>query len=204
VHQDFGPAMLALTEPQRRFVLALFETNPGRGALQRAAIRAGYGGGKSSIRSINSMAHELWRSEKVRAAYAEQGHKYIGHASVAALKAVHELVLDASHPDHLKACRIFIDRTWPTETHQKIDVTHHKKVDDTEAWGIALRLSQETGIPIEKLMGASNPRLAEMKQIQNAQPEPKANGSHVVLDAVAVEVKPEPASETERPREIHK
>jgi hypothetical protein len=55
VHEDLGEAMLALSEKQRAFVWALFEVPPGRGAYQRAAIRAGYGNGKSNIRTLNQL-----------------------------------------------------------------------------------------------------------------------------------------------------
>ena len=41
---EMGPAMRALTEKERRFVLALYELPAGRGALTKAALRAGYGG----------------------------------------------------------------------------------------------------------------------------------------------------------------
>lgn len=45
---EWGPAMNALTEKQRRFVLALYQVKPGHGAQVKAAKLAGYGTPRSS------------------------------------------------------------------------------------------------------------------------------------------------------------
>ena len=169
-----GPAMQELSPLQRRFVWALFETPPGPGCFTRAAKRAGYGK-NSNHKTLVQMAHMLWRNEKIRRAYQETGHKYIGHAAVAALKAVHELVLKPSHPDHLKACRIFIDRGWPAESLQRIDVSHTHKTDNREAMDLAVRFAAELGVPVEKLIGASRPVPADMKLIEGSATEVKSD-----------------------------
>jgi hypothetical protein len=48
---EWGPAMKALNEKQRRFVLALYQVKPGHGAQVRAARLAGYGTPNSSAAS---------------------------------------------------------------------------------------------------------------------------------------------------------
>jgi hypothetical protein len=157
-----GPAMQALTDRQRKFVLALYELPAGRGALTRAAQRAGYGGKPNSMRQI---AHALWNNEKVRRAFQEVGYRYIGTTAVAAIQAARDLIFQPDHPDHLKACRMFIDRGWPIETHshQKIDVAHAHEIhiSDTEGAKLARRLAAELGMPEEKLLGWS--RMQETK-----------------------------------------
>ena len=151
---EMGPAMRALTEKERRFVLALYELPAGRGALTKAALRAGYGGNYKSTRQI---AHALWQSDKIRKAFAETGYRYIGVTSVAAIQAARELIFQPEHPDHLKACRMFIDRGWPLEnlTKQQIDVTHTQRVELDPR--MMLRLAEELNVPLEKLVGASRP-----------------------------------------------
>jgi len=151
---ELGPAMQALTEKQRKFVLSLYELPAGRGALTRAAQRAGYGGKPNSVRQI---AHALWNNEKVRRAFQEVGYKYIGTTAVAAIQAARELIFQPEHPDHLKACRMFIDRGWPLEnlTKQQIDVTHTQRVELDPR--VMLRLAEELNVPLEKLVGASRP-----------------------------------------------
>jgi hypothetical protein len=161
---ELGPAMQALTEKQRKFVLSLYELPAGRGALTRAARRAGYGGKPNSLRQI---AHALWNNEKVRRAFQEVGYRYIGTTAVAAIQAARELIFQPEHPDHLKACRMFIDRGWPLETlsKQQIDVTHTQRVElDPRQM---LRLAEELNVPLEKLMGASRPP-EEMKKLFGA------------------------------------
>ena len=151
---EMGPAMRALTEKQRRFVLALYELPAGRGALTKAALRAGYGNNYKSTRQI---AHALWQNEKIRKAFAETGYRYIGVTSVAAVQAARELIFQPNHPDHLKACRMFIDRGWPIETlsKQQIDVTHTQRVELDPV--VMLRMAEQLNVPLEKLMGTSRP-----------------------------------------------
>lgn len=158
IADDLGPAMQALTTMQRRFVVSLYELPPGRGCLKNAAKRAGYGRG-SNDKTLRQISSALWNNEKIRRAYQEVGYRYIGHTAVAAIKAARELLFQPTHPDHLKACKLFIDRGWPIETHshQKIDVAHSHafRVSDDEAVELAKRLAAELGVPEEKLLGWS-------------------------------------------------
>jgi hypothetical protein len=163
---NLGPAMLALTVRQRAFVMALYELPATRGSLSAAAARAGYNA--RNKKSLNQMAHSLWNNERVRAAFQETGYRYIGHTAVAAIKAAQELIYTPDHPDHLKACRMFIDRGWPVETYQKVDVTHehHHQVRTPDPL-IMQALADQLGIPVNRLWGAS--RVPEPKLIE-AQP----------------------------------
>jgi hypothetical protein len=176
---EMGPAMRALTEKQRRFVLALYELPAGRGALTRAAQRAGYGGNHKSTRQI---AHALWQNEKIRKAFAETGYRYIGVTSVAAIQAARELLFKPNHPDHLKACRMFIDRGWPLETlsKQQIDVTHTQRVELDPR--VMLRMAEQLNVPLEKLMGTSRPPEEMSKLFGPDWREPK------LFDATPIEI----------------
>jgi hypothetical protein len=160
-------------------VLALYELPAGRGALTRAAQRAGYRGKPNSL---GQMAHALWNNEKVRRAFQEVGYRYIGTTAVAAIQAARELIFQPKHPDHLKACRMFIDRGWPLESvsKQQIDVTHTQRVElDPRQM---LRLAEELNVPLEKLMGASRPPEEMAKLFGNEWREPK------LIEATPVEI----------------
>ena len=59
---EWGPAMRALNEKQRRFVLALYQVKPGYGAQVRAARLAGYGTPSSSPESWAALAKRRFRA----------------------------------------------------------------------------------------------------------------------------------------------
>jgi hypothetical protein len=164
---NLGPCMLALTVRQRAFVMALYELPATRGSLSAAAARAGYSA--KNKKSLNQMAHALWNSDKIRAAFQETGYRYIGHTAVAAIKAAKELIYQPEHPDHLKACRMFIDRGWPTESYQRVDVSHqhHHQVWTPDPL-IMQALADQLGIPVNRLWGASR---VEPKLIESAPAE---------------------------------
>ena len=175
-----GPAMLALTPRQRAFVLALYELPATRGSLAAAAARAGYS--SKNKKSLNQMAHALWNSDKIRRAFQETGYRYIGHTAVQAIKAAKELIYRPEHPDHLRACRMFIDRGWPLETlsKQQIDVTHTQRVELDPR--ILMRLAEQLNVPLEKLMGASRPPDEMAKLFGADSREPK------LIEATPVEI----------------
>jgi hypothetical protein len=154
---NLGPAMLALTPRQRAFVLALYELPPTRGALTKAAVRAGYGR-NSNTKTLAQIAHKLWTHEKIRRAFQETGYRFIGHTAVAAIQAARELIFQPTHPDHLKACRLFIDRGWPIEnlSKQQIDITH-THTDAPPDIRLLRRFAENLGVPLERLVGASRP-----------------------------------------------
>ena len=65
---DIGPAMSALTEKQRRDVLALFDAPRTHGSGVFAVKIAGYGTPTSSRQSLAQLAYQLNNDPKVQAA----------------------------------------------------------------------------------------------------------------------------------------
>ena len=101
-----GPAMAALTEKQRRYVIALFEAPKSHGALTFAAKRAGYGTATSSRQSLSQMAHALNADPKVQAAIAEVSQQYITVLGPHAVRALKKLLDDPKARDHGRALGI--------------------------------------------------------------------------------------------------
>jgi phage terminase small subunit len=113
---EWGPAMKALNEKQRRFVLALYQVKPGHGAQVRAARLAGYGTPNSSAASWAALASRLIHDEKIQAALREHDQKVLRAAAPRALRALHGMVEDPDHKDHARAVGMVLDRTHPVET----------------------------------------------------------------------------------------
>ena len=128
-----GPAMRALNARQRAFVFALFEENPGHGALAAAARRAGYGNpdGSSTARTMATIASRLADDERVQAAITEITKKRIRREGPAAVAAINEIVSNPGHKDRLRAATTILERIDPVETKHKIEVTH--KADHTKS-----------------------------------------------------------------------
>jgi hypothetical protein len=175
IGDELGPAMQALTAMQRRFVVSLYELPPGRGCLKNAAKRAGYGRG-SNDKTLRQISSALWNNEKIRRAYQEMGYRYIGHTAVAAIKAARELLFQPTHPDHLKACKLFIDRGWPVESLQTVNVTHTEKVEFDPV--LMQRLADELGVPLHRLIGWQQTKVIEGKAAEQPQSENSSNSAN--------------------------
>src|ERR1700746_726541 len=72
-----GPAMMALTPKQRRFVLELRYGPAGYGSEVRAARAAGYGTPTSTDNAMKVLAHQAQHHPKVQEALKEVGGKII-------------------------------------------------------------------------------------------------------------------------------
>jgi phage terminase small subunit len=114
--EAWGPAMKALNEKQRRFVLALYQVKPGHGAQVKAARLAGYGTPNSSAASWAALASRLIHDERVQAAFREHDQKVLRAATPRALLALHGMVEDPGHKDHARAVGMVLDRVHPVET----------------------------------------------------------------------------------------
>ncbi len=97
---DDGPAMRELTVRQRAFVLAYFEARSGAAA----ARAAGYSEG-ASRRNLKTMAYELLRNAKVKAAILEVARgRYVGLLPKA-MSVQEEIMNDPKHRDRFKAAQ---------------------------------------------------------------------------------------------------
>jgi phage terminase small subunit len=125
---EWGPAMRALNEKQRRFVLALYQVKPGYGAQVRAARLAGYGTPSSSPESWAALASRLIHDEKIQAALREHDQKVLRAAAPRALRALHGMVEDPEHKDHARAVGMVLDRVHPVETVHHVRSEHRHVV----------------------------------------------------------------------------
>lgn len=99
---DLGPAMRALTEKQRGFVIAMFETDLENPKYTDFARRAGYTGNDEGIRVT---AHRLAHSEKIQAAIKEEADRRSTAFLPRALSRLHKITNDPFHKDTLAAAK---------------------------------------------------------------------------------------------------
>lgn len=119
-----GPAMAALSDKQRRFVVALFEAPKSHGSLTFAARRAGYGNENSSRQSLSQMAHQLSGDPKIQAAIAEVSQQYITVLGPHAVRALKNVLSNPAHRDHGRALGIVMDRVAPQNSTHTVKVEH--------------------------------------------------------------------------------
>jgi phage terminase small subunit len=123
---SLGPAMRALTEKQRRFVLEL-ATFPatGYGAAVRAAKAAGFGTPTSTDNAMKVTAHRLMHTPKVQDALREVGYKNIRAEAFEAIRTTAAIARNPKHKDCLKANLALMDRGgFGIETVHHVEVAH--------------------------------------------------------------------------------
>lgn len=144
---EYGPAMAALTEKQRRFVLAMVEV-PGCSHADAARI-AGYSDVKDGAKV---RGHHAAHNPKVQDAIREEAGKRLHSSSLIAANVIVAMLTDASVPakEKLKAAGMLLDRTGFAAV-QKIDVTRKD-----ESGGAVLdqirRLAEKLQVPVGKLL----------------------------------------------------
>jgi hypothetical protein len=145
---DLGPAMLALSAMQRKFVVAMVEQG---GSAYRCALAAGYSDGPG----IRQNAWALSHNTRVQEAIREFGLKMMGVGALTALKFCLETVDNpAVEPQHrLKAATILMDRGgMPAISEQKISVVH-KDETSQELIKQITAMSKTLGVDPKKLIG---------------------------------------------------
>lgn len=149
--EDFGPAMLALTEPRRRFVLALLDQT-GKPNYADAARAAGYSD-KSDGAKVTG--HHLAHNARVIAALHEESRKrftLLGWRGVLGLSAIAD---DRDHPDHFKALKELSDRFgYGAVTEHKVTVERKDMTGAAMTARIA-EFAAKHGLPVESLLGAN-------------------------------------------------
>lgn len=138
----FGPKMLALTERQQKFVVALFTVKQGHGAGVRAARAAGMGSPTSSAQSMASIASRQMHDERIIEAMREYGEQFLKGAGPAALQALAKLIQTPSHKGHERAVAAVVDRLYPVETLQTINVKHDVTPEFKDAAQVMRRIDE--------------------------------------------------------------
>lgn len=147
---DLGPAMRALTDRQRVFVVALL--NMGSKLDQsRAAKMAGYLGNQAVLKVSG---HRLAHSPKVQAAILEEAKKRMQLGTAAATALMIETIGDktVAHKDRLRAAEGVLDRGGIHHmTEHRIEVNHN----DTRTEKIlrVVQLARQLGKDPRELLG---------------------------------------------------
>jgi len=150
---ELGPAMRALTERQRRFVLELSTGPIAYGHLARAAKAAGYSDRGKNV--LDTVAGHLLRSDKIQAALREIGIKIVRAEAFQAIRHVAAIAMNSKHKDQLKACVELMNRGgFSFEQQHNIAVTHEHRYSSLSADEVIARiaaLASQTGIEPAKL-----------------------------------------------------
>lgn len=180
---DYGPAMLALDERERNFVLYSF--HPDISGAQAARL-AGFG--KPTDHS-DVFARLAWRlkneNSRVQDAIKEM-HKR-GNVAIApdVSKALGQIVSDPTHPQRAKVALAMKEHLDPTVTKQDISVTHHEVKSPWQEQLDALRTMRQLNVPREKMqtvLGHALPLLEAALAKEEALSQPP-------IDAEYIEVK---------------
>lgn len=157
---EYGPAMSAITEKQRAFVLAMLNV-PGCSHAQAARI-AGY---SDIAEGAKVRGHECAHNPNVQAALREEAGKRLNSLSVVAANVMMDVMLDpeTSAKDKMKAAAAVLDRTGFAAA-QNINV--NKTITDQSGQAIMSRiraLAEKHGLDPARLLGKPVVELQEVK-----------------------------------------
>lgn len=146
---DYGPAMSALNELQRRFVDAMLITGGQAGRYSEAARMAGYTGNPDSLKVT---AHRLAHSPKVQAAIREEAERRVHSGAILGASVLIEIAQDSQHKDRFKAATRLLDMAGLIVTTQhKVTVEHTG--DDAEKIRSVIAMAKAMGMDPRKLLG---------------------------------------------------
>lgn len=137
---EYGPAMGALSERQRAFVIAMV-TIPGC-SFARAARDAGY---SDTADGAKVRGHHLAHNPSVQAAIREEAGKRLSALSVVAANVMMDVMLDeeAAPKDKLKAAMAVLDRTGFAAA-QNINV--NKTITDNSGKAVMERIEKAAAV----------------------------------------------------------
>lgn len=151
---ELGPAMAALTEKQRRYVLALFDAPKSYGSGVFAAKRAGYGTPASSRQSLAQMAHQLNSDPKVQAAIAETSQQFLTTLGPVAFRAMKNVLDKPNHRDFGRVIGIVMDRVAPQNSTHTVKVQHDATPTLAATAAVLKRISElavQAGLDVSKM-----------------------------------------------------
>ena len=176
-----GDTMRALPNDQvRAFVRAYVVHPPGQGALLNSYIAAGYGKPDSKRETLSKNAWHLAHDPRVVAAIREEAVKVLRLSHPEAVNTLLECMRDPTNKDRWKCALAILERTDPTMTHNRLDITHRVIDPDQEALD-ELRAARSLGASREKLIelfGSNElPRLERLEA-------PKAEQAKLVKEVI--------------------
>ena len=138
-----GDAMRSLPNDQvRAFVRAYVVHPPGQGALLNSYIAAGYGKPDSKRETLSKNAWHLAHDPRVVAAVREEAVKVLRLSHPEAVNTLLECMRDPNNKDRWKCALAILERTDPTMTHNRLDITHRVVDLDQEALDDAFLVSR--------------------------------------------------------------
>lgn len=156
---QYGPAMAALTEMQRKFVIAM--VNDPFASATKWALAAGYSDHKDGAKV---RAHEVIHNPKVEAAALEVGRLMLTTAGpVVAAAALLRAARNPKHPHHIKAAELIMNRVGLHEV-KELRVEHREEPVEVKAEKIKA-LCRMLRVDPATLLGAE----PEMKVIEHEQ-----------------------------------
>lgn len=103
---DLGPAMRKLTELQRKFVIAMFETG-----ISKVGVLAGIAGYAGDEGALRSQGHTLSRNPRVLDAIQEEGKNRLKSFGIIATNKLVEIAVNDERKDQLKAIEMILNRS---------------------------------------------------------------------------------------------
>jgi phage terminase small subunit len=164
-----GPAMRALNERQRKFVIAFFHT----GKRGPAAAMAGY-----ATLNINQAAYQVWHDQKVQAALREFAHgSQIGTLIPEAFKVLEQALSGNASKEQLKAAGMVMDRTG-FHALAEVKVTHEVQSRE-ELIRQVNRDATALGLNAKELLGGATDFVTdvEYKEVTGQEPESELAGT---------------------------
>jgi phage terminase small subunit len=125
---EFGPAMQALNDRQRAFVIALLETP--NITHKAAAGLAGYSPGKGNHQAIQG--YKLFHDDRIQAALKEEAERRLHSVTALAVSVVADIALNSvDEKNRLKAAGMILNRTGFHETSEhKITTKNVSQTDE--------------------------------------------------------------------------
>lgn len=117
-----GPAFAALSEKQKKFVIALFNAPKSHGAQTYAARAAGYT--TSSPNATNVLGYQTFWNPKVQAAIEELSRQYLTVLGPHAVRAMKRVLDNDEHSQFGRVLGILMDRISPANSTHTVTVQH--------------------------------------------------------------------------------
>lgn len=158
--QEFGPKMAALSDLQRRYVLAMLSDPLGNPT--RWARAAGY---SDQHEAAKVRGHHLSHNPKILEAAQEEARRHVDTVGpILGIGVMIQIARDKGHKRQLEAAAMLADRAgFHAKSEHKLSVEH--RVDDTQIEALARRLAAEAGIRPERLLGVNTPKVIECEAV---------------------------------------
>jgi hypothetical protein len=141
----WGPAMSALSERRRAFVVALYDEDAprkGDGLIIYATQKANYGSPTSSRKSLSVIGNRIVHDDRVQAAIVEYSQRVLRAIPPEAIQALKSLIRDPKHRDHACAIAMVLDRSDPLVTNHNVKVQDDRFIPEKITEQILVRIEE--------------------------------------------------------------